>query len=186
MINPNWNEGIAKLLPRDYRAADTIYNELTNRWPQINPRTSVRLTGYYRIDVADPSYILPMITRWKHVAVSGWRRLQATASYYSLKQLDDPDVRAKYHAALLGAMVRLPRYAFWRLAGRLFKRADWTRKGMEKVADNDCLQVAVPRPPTRTIELEPFSMYWMDFRETRHFYLVCGYDPLNDTFFVQR
>ena len=185
--NPNWNDGIARLLPHDPMVADKIYNELLKRWPQINRQTKLSFTNGHQIYMADLAYLPPvsMPTSKKRVAISGWGRLTAFNSWFTLKQLDDPQARAKYHAGLIYAVLHVPMYMIWRIAGRLFKQDVWISWGTEWQYEYD-VPAAAPMPLRRTINLEQMGVQWYEFREVRRFYLICGYDPTTDTFFVKK
>lgn len=185
-MNPDWNKSIAQLLPKDYQAAYFAYRELMNRWPQINWQTRLQNTSHNELQMADSSYWQPSVpARWKRVAVSGWSRLKSTNAMFSLRSLDDPAERASYHTKLIKSIVHLPLYIIWRMAGRLFKRDVWVKWGTELVPDGD-VPASAPMPPSRTIKLEPLSIQWQDWSGMQRFYLVCGYDPLTDIFFVRK
>jgi hypothetical protein len=182
MVNPDWNAGIAKLLPHDYQASHIAYHELKKRWPQINQQTKVTFTGYHQIQMVE---FLPIPMRQKRIPISGLSMLRIVNSHFSLKQLDDPQERKKYHVDLIHAILHVPMYAIWRFAGRLFKRDEWIKRGTGWVYDDD-LPASAPMPPTRTIELTTFGVQWHERDGMQRFYLVCGYDPLSDTFLVRK
>lgn len=177
---------ILQLISDDLYIQHQAEQYLYNKWPQLNDRTRISYTNDYHIYVADLQPVNVRVNTIR-VAISGWKLLRGVAMSPTLKRLDDPQERINYSHRLYSAIVRAPLYAFWRIAGALFKRSDWVIRGTEMQPSPSVNMSPVNR---REIKLECFGwqMEYGRYQGDRieQGYFICGYDNVNDTLYVYK
>lgn len=180
----------------DNVVAHYAYEGLRDKWPQFNERSKIYHVQHgYEVNILNASTARTQM-RYIDVAISGWRKLK----WYlfagpTLKQLDDPKKRQEYTADLWKSFCKAPTYAFWRIAGRLFRKPAWVRRGIERQPSP---YMELPEPTSTTIRLERFGYtkrpdydyYTGKHRSPRYdedmIQIACGYHPATDTLYIRR